>query len=192
MTETQNNKNMKKEQRFIKSVIRRLGKVGFECHEELDLLKIKKGEKIFEAEIQRDEHSGKHRVQFYYEFTFESMERLTKDGLLNLASESNNHSPYTTTHFWDDSFSCRVETLVGSSKEFVAELDFAIRQIGETHRAMEESYPMFQCIFLKQPERRPIGFLTDRYHEEEKREMYKLAAQARPTFANETNVNTNH
>ena len=114
------------------------------------------------------------------------MEKVEQEGLVWLMSESNNRSNYTTTHLWEDCFSCRVETIVCSAKDFVREFGFAYKQIGAAFKQMATIYPTVFDHFQKRSEHRPIGFLAARYmDEQEKDDRCKLVAQAFSSFAAE-------
>ena len=176
---------MRKEQGFKKEVIRRMTKAGFECDMQGNHFVITKDGKPFEVRFHGAEGWRKYRVHFHLSFALEGMEKVQPQGLIWLTSECNNHSDYTTTHLWSDHFSCRVETTVRSLKEFVREFDFAYKQIDITFNNLAANFSNIQEQFRLQPERRRIGFLADRYQDEENIEACKLVAQTNNTFANE-------
>jgi hypothetical protein len=179
-----NNMNMKREQRFIKMVSRRMTKAGFECKMmEGHFIVIKDG-KPFEVEMWNTPGWGRRRVHFNLSFAFEDMGEVMPEALMWLASESNNHSDYATMRLLRDHFSCCVETSVRTAKEFVREFDFAYWQIGNAYKDLAANYGKIKEKFREEPVRRPIGFLADRYMaEEEKNEACKLVARTYATFA---------
>lgn len=177
---------MKRQQRFIKLVSRRMDKAGFECSIQDNQFFITKDGKPFEVKIGDAPGWGNHRVHFNLCFAFEDMDKVQQQGLTWLVSECNNHSDYAITRFWDDHFSCCMETTVRSAKDFVREFCFAYKQIGITFQNLSANYANIMEQYWMQPERRPIGFLADRYmSEKEKSEACKLVAQTNNTFANE-------
>lgn len=179
---------MKRQQRFIKMVSRRMTKAGFECQVMDGHFIVSKDGKPFEVKIWDAPGWGKRRVHFNLNFAFEDMNKVQTQGLMWLTSECNNHSDYATTRLWSDHFSCCVETTVRSAKEFVREFGFAYKQIGITYNNLVANYANIKEQFKEQPERRPIGFLADRYMaEEEKNDVCKLVAQTYSTFAAENN-----
>lgn len=179
-----NDRSMKRQQRFIKMVSRRMTKAGFECQMMDGHFIVSKDGKPFEVKIWDAPGWGKRRVHFNLNFAFEDMNKVQTQGLMWLTSECNNHSDYATTRLWSDHFSCCVETTVRSAKEFVREFGFAYKQIGITYNNMVANYPNIKEQFKEQPERRPIGFLADRYIAgEEKNDACKLVAQTYSTFA---------
>ena len=184
-----NNRNIRKEQRFKKEVIRRMTKAGFECDMQDNHFIITKDGKPFEVQFLDAEGWRKRRVHFHLNFALEGMDKVQPQGLMWLTSECNNHSDYTTTHLWSDHFSCRVETTVRSAKEFIHEFDFAYEQIGITFNNLAANFSNIQEQFKLQPERRRIGFLADRYQDEENLDACKLVAQTNNTFANENKTN---
>lgn len=151
---------MNSETSFIKEVCDKLTKAGFNCTMMNELLVISMEEKNFEVRVWKTPGWGKHRVHFQFQFSFEGMELVEPKGLMWLVSEINNHSEYSTTYYCGDHFSCRVETSIRSSKEFVQEFDFAYKQIGRTFANMANNYPTFQEKFKVQPLHRPIGYLA--------------------------------
>ena len=181
-----NNMNMKREQRFIKMVSRRMTKAGFECKMmEGHFIVIKDG-KPFEVEMWNTPGWGRRRVHFNLSFAFEDMGEVMPEALMWLVSENNNISDYTTTRFLRDHFSCCVETSVRTAKEFVREFDFAYWQIGNAYKDLAANYGKIKEKFREEPVRRPIGFLADRYMAElEKDNECKLIAQTYTTFAGE-------
>ena len=185
MTKTE--RNMKREQRFMKAISRQLTKAGMECRMEDRSFVIFKNGEPFMVKIWNAPGLGKRRVHFYLNFAFEDMGKVEPQGLMWLALECNNQSDYTTTHLWADHFSCCVETTLRSPKEFVREFEFAYLQIGNTYKNLAENYNDIKRQFIVQPKRRPIGFLADRYQtDEEKNEECKLVAQSEPNFADES------
>ena len=186
MTKTQDNKTMKREQRFIKVVSRKMAKAGFECQMKDNHFIVIKDGMPFEVEMWNVPGWGKRRVHFNLSFACEGMEQVKIEGLMWLTSECNNHSDYTTTRFLRDHFSCCVETTVRTAKEFVREFAFASKQLGFTFQNLNANYSNIREKFADQPARRPIGFLADRYMaEEEKNDACKLVAQTYSTFAAE-------
>lgn len=178
--------SMKREQRFVKVVRRRMARAGFDC-KMLDnhIIVIKEG-KPFEVEMWDTPGWGRRRVHFNLSFAFDEMDKVMPEGLMWLVSESNNHSNYTTTRLLRDHFSCYVETLVHSPKEFVREFGFAYRQIGITYKDLATNYNRIKDEFREPLVPRPIGFLADRYMDEVAK-MYEcdLVAQTYTTFADE-------
>ena len=186
MTETKNNKTMKREQRFIKVVTRRMTKAGFECKMMDNHFIVIKDGKPFEVEMWNTPGWMKRRVHFNLNFAFDDMDQVMPEGLMWLTSECNNHSDYTTTRLLRDHFSCCVETTVRSAREFVQEFGFAFKQIENTYKGMVMNYSKIKNEFREQPAPRPIGFLADRYMEEAKNlNECKLIAQTYSTFAGE-------
>lgn len=181
--------NMKKEQRFIKMVSRRMTKAGFECKMvDGHFIVIKDGQP-FEVEMWNTPGWGRRRVHFNLSFAFEDMDKVMPEALMWLASESNNNSDYTTTRLLRDHFSCCVETSVRNAKEFVREFGFAYWQIGNAYKDLVSNYARIKNTFREQPVR-PIGFLADRYLAElEKENECKLVAQTYTTFAGENKKN---
>lgn len=179
-----NNMNMKREQRFIKMVSRRMTKAGFECKMVEDHFIVIKDGKPFEVEMWNTPGWGKRRVHFHLTFAFEDMGKVMPEALMWLVSESNNHNDYATTRLLRDHFSCCVETSVRTAKEFVREFGFAYWQIGNAYQDLVANCNKIKNEFWEQPVRRPIGFLADRYMEEaEKMNACKLVAQSYTTFA---------
>ena len=81
--------------------------------------------------------------------------------------------------FEDGHFACVVATFVGSDNDFVREFSFAYKQIAETFKVIATNYPAIMKQYSVKSERRPIGFLADRYMADEgKDDACKLAAQA--------------
>ena len=157
---------MRRKQRFIKVVSRRLTQAGFECKITDNLFVVIKDGKPYEVQIWDVPGWGKRRVHF----------------TLNIA----NHSDYTMTRLLQDHFSCCVETTVRSTKEFVREFGFAFKQIEITYKGLVANYSKIKEEFKEQPAPRPIGFLADRYMEEVKElNECKLVAQTYTTFAAE-------
>lgn len=180
-----NNRNMKRQQRFIKVVSSRMAKAGFECQMKDNHFIVIKDGMPFEVEMWNVPGWGKRRVHFNLSFACEGMDQVKIEGLMWLTSECNNHSDYTVTRYMCDHFTCCVETTVRSSKEFVREFAFASKQIGLTYQNLAANYGKIKEQFREQPVR-PIGFLADRYMaEEEKNEECKLVAQTYTTFAGE-------
>lgn len=180
---------MKREQRFIKIVSRRMAKAGFECKMVDDHFIVIKDGKPFEVEMWNTPGWGRRRVHFNLSFAFEDMGKVRQEALMWLVSESNNHSGYATTHLWNDHFSCCVETSVRTAKEFEREFRFAYKQIGITYKNLIANYSKIKDKFRV---RRPIGFMADRDMEEMKKEnACKLVAQTYTTFAGKINGNTN-
>ena len=171
-----NNMNMKRQQRFIKVVSRRMAKAGFECKLVDNHFIVIMDGKPFEVEMWDTPGWGRRRVHFNLSFAFDEMDKVMLEGLVWLTSECNNHSDYTVTRYMRDHFTCCVETTVRSSKEFVRE--FIYQNLAANYGKIKEQ-------FREQPVR-PIGFLADRYMaEEEKNEERKLVAQTYSTFAAE-------
>ncbi len=192
MTETKNKQIMKREQRFIKVITRKMTKAGFECKmKDGRFIMIKDG-KPFEIEMWETPGWGRRRVHFNLSFALEEMSNVKSEALMWLATESNNHSDYTVTRLSSDHFSCSVETTVRSAKEFAREFGFAYKQIGITCKNLIANYDRIKDEFRVPPVHRPIGYLADRYMEEEKKlNERKLVAQTYSTFADETNKNEN-
>ena len=180
-----NNRNMKRQQRFIKVLSRKMAKAGFECQMSDNHFVVSKEGKPFEIRIGKALNWGRRRVHFSLEFALQDMDKVQQQGLMWLTSECNNHSDYTTTHLWNDHFSCCVVSSIRSAKDFLREFDFAYEQIGITFNNLVANYPNIQEQFQLQPERRRIGFLADRYQDEDNLETCKLVARTNITFANE-------
>ena len=176
--------NMKREQRFIKMVSRRMVKAGFECKMVDNHFIVIKDDKPFEVVMWDIPGWGKRRVHFNLSFAFEDMGNVKPEALMWLTSECNNHSDYATTRLLRDRFSCCVETSVRTAKEFVREFGFAYWQIGNAYKDLAANYNKIKNEFRVQPGRRPIGFLADRYMDEEtNNEACKMIAQTYSTFA---------
>lgn len=177
---------MRRKQRFIKLVSRRLTQAGFECKITDNLFVVIKDGKPFDVQIWDVPGWGKRRVHFTLNIAFDSMDQVMPEALLWLSSECNNHSDYTMTRLLQDHFSCCVETTVRSAKEFVREFGFAFKQIEITYKGLVANYSKIKEEFKEQPAPRPIGFLADRYMEEVKElNECKLVAQTYTTFAAE-------
>lgn len=160
-------------------------KAGFECDFHNNHFVITRDGKPFEVQFMNAEGWRRHRVQFHLSFALEDMDKVQQQGLMWLTSECNNHSDYATTHLWSDHFSCCVVSSIRSAKDFLREFDFAYEQIGITFNNLVANYSNIQEQFKLQPERRRIGFLADRYQDEDNLETCKLVAQTNNTFANE-------
>ncbi len=180
-----NDRNKKRQQRFIKVLSRKMAKAGFECQMSDNHFVVSKEGKPFEIRIGKALNWGRRRVHFSLDFALQDMDKVQQQGLMWLTSECNNHSDYTTTHLWNDHFSCCVVSSIRSAKEFLHEFDFAYEQIGITFNNLVANYPNIKEQFQLQPERRRIGFLADRYQDEDNLEMCKLVARTNITFANE-------
>ena len=178
--------NVKREQRFFRVVSRRMAKAGFECKMADNHFIVIKDGQPFEVEMWDTPGWGRRRVHFNLSFAFDDMDKVMPEGLMWLASESNNHSDYTTTRLLRNRFTCCVETSVRSAKEFVREFVFAYKQIGITYMDLTINYNRIKEEFREPTVPRPIGFLVDRYMDEVAK-MYEceLAAQTYTTFANE-------
>lgn len=175
---------MKREQRFIKMVSRKMTKAGFECKMTDDQFIVIKDGKPFVVEIWDTPSLGRRRVHFSLNFIIEEMDTVMPEALMWLASESNNSSDYTTMRLLRNHFSCCVETSVRSPKEFVREFGFAYKQIAFAYKDLFTNYNRIKNDFREEPVRRPIGFMADRYMAElEKEKECKLAAQSYTTFA---------
>ena len=148
------------EQRFIKEVTRKMEKAGFKCIVKDDVFAIVKGDMPLQVSMCDIPGWGRRRVRFVLNFALEGMDKVKKSGLLSLASESNNHSEFTTTQFFNDHFTCRIETFVSSVKDFVREFEFASKELEETYDALANNYPRFREVYMEQPVRRPIGYLA--------------------------------
>ena len=182
-----NNRNMKRQQRFIKVVSRRMAKAGFVCKMVDNHFIVIMDGKPFEVEMWDTPGWGRRRVHFNLSFAFDEMDKVMLEGLVWLTSECNNHSDYTVTRYMRDHFTCCVETTVRSSKEFVREFAFASKQIGFTYQNLAANYGKIKEQFREQPVR-PIGFLADRYTAEGKNnDVCKLVAQ---TSRFETSIQT--
>lgn len=178
--------NKKREQRFIKVVSHRMTKAGFECKMVDNHFIVIKDGRPFEVEMWDIPGWGRRRVHFNLSFAFNDMDKVMPEGLMWLASESNNHSAYTTTRLLQNHFTCCVETSVRSTKEFMREFGFAYRQIGIAYMDLTTNYNKIKVEFREQSAPRPIGFLADRYIDEVAK-MYEceLVAQTYTTFADE-------
>ena len=166
-----------------------MAKSGFECKMVDDHFIVIKDGKPFEVKMWNTPGWGRRRVHFNLSFAFKDMGKVRPEALMWLASESNNHSDYAITHFWNDHFSCCVETSVRTAKEFEREFCFAYKQIGITYKNLSANYSRIKDQFRV---RRPIGFMADRDMEEMKKENEcKLVAQTYTTFAGKINGNTN-
>ena len=175
---------MKREQRFIKVVSRRMTKAGFECKMMDNHFIVIKDGKPFEVEMWNTPGWGRRRVHFNLSFAFEEMDKVKPEGLMWLTSECNNHSDYTVTRYMRDHFTCCVETTVHSSKEFVREFAFATKQLGLTYQNLAANYSSIKEKFVEQSARRPVGFLADRYMaEEEKKRCVQIGCTDLTTFA---------
>lgn len=148
------------EQRFIKEVTRKMNKAGFKCILKDDVFAIEKDELLLQVEMCDIPGWGRRRVRFMLNFAFEEMDKVKQAGLLSLTSECNNHNEYTTTQFFQDHFTCRIETFVSSAKDFVREFEFASKELGETYESLANNYPRFREVYKEQPVRRPIGYLA--------------------------------
>lgn len=160
---------MKRKQRFMKMVSRKMAKAGIECRIENDSICVTKDGKPFEVMMWDAPGWGNRRVHFNLCFAFEEMDQVQPKGLMLLTSECNNHNEYSITRFWGDHFSCCVETMVRSAKEFVREFEFAYRQIGIAYNGLADNYPSVKERFVVQPKQRPIGFLADQYMAEKEK-----------------------
>jgi hypothetical protein len=158
-----------------------MAKAGFECEVTDDGICVTKDGKPFEVKMWDVPGWGNRRVHFNLNFTFEDMDKVKPKGLMLLTSECNNHNEYSTTRFWGDHFSCCVETMVRSAKEFVREFGFAYKQIGNTYKGLAANYTYIKEMYMMQPECRPIGFLADRYLAE-KEKAYASKRVARKDY----------
>jgi hypothetical protein len=180
---------MKKGEKLINEAVRRMNKDGFKCHKDDKHFIIEFGGKQYSVHAWSTSHTDKLRVNFCLEFGFEGMDKVQPQGLTLLTSECNNHHDLTTTLLHEDHFTCRVETVIGSAKEFSKEFVFAKQEIENTIRELADNYEVVKEEFKLQPARRPIGFLADRYGNEEKNDVCKLVAQTHTTFASENKQN---
>ena len=178
--------NMRRnEQRFIKEVTRKMEKAGFKCIVKDDVFAIVKGDMPLQVSMCDIPGWGRRRVRFVLNFALEGMDKVKKSGLLSLASESNNHSEFTTTRFFNDHFTCRIETFVSSVKDFVREFEFASKELEEAYDALASNYPRFKDAYQEQPVRRPIGYLAHLEPNDfaEKNELYNKVAHIGYNFA---------
>jgi len=184
---TKTKRNMKREQRFIKVVSRKMAKAGFECQMIDEHFVISQEGKPFVVDMWETSGWGKRRVHFNLSFAFDGMENVMPEGLIWLVSESNNISRFTTTRLLRDHFTCCVETTVHTAKEFAREFAFATKQIGVAYKNLAANYAKIKKEEFREPEvRRPIGFLAERYMAEvEKLEECKLVALSYHNFAAE-------
>lgn len=148
------------EQRFIKEVTRKMEKAGFKCIVKDDVFAIVKGDMPLQVSMCDIPGWSRRRVRFQLNFVLQEMDKVKESGLLSLTSECNNHSVFTTTQFFHDHFTCRIETFVSSAKDFVREFEFASKELAETYDALMSNYPRFKEAYLEQPVRRPIGYMA--------------------------------
>ena len=172
---------------FIKNVCDRMAKSGHECVlQEENLLVIKTERGAVFAQMWDTPDKGRRRIHFFQELVVQGVENLSAEGAAVLVSLCNNNTDYTTMQFEDGHFACVIATFVGSDKDFVREFNFAFKQLGDTFKAFAANLPAIMKMYKSSSNRRPIGFLADRYLvQEEKQDECKLVAQKELTFANE-------
>lgn len=178
-----------KEQKFIDEVISKMNKMGYKCRFDDNHLVIGNNDCQYDVQIWAASDSGKRRVQFFRLFGLKDMDSVQPEGLIMLTSECNNHNDLTTTLFLEDHFACRADTLISSAKEFAEEFAFARKQIDETIHEFNINYKAIKEDFPIKPTRRPIGFLADRYYDDENSNVQELVAQAYNNFNNESKNN---
>ena len=178
-----------KEQRFIDEVISKMNKMGYKCRFDDNHLVIGNNDCQYDVQIWAASDSGKRRVQFFRLFGLKDMDSVQPEGLIMLTSECNNHNDLTTTLFLEDHFACRADTFISSAKEFAEEFAFARKQIDETIHEFNINYKAIKEDFPIKPARRPIGFLADRYYDDENSNVQELVAQAYNNFADENKQN---
>lgn len=169
----------KTKESFIKGVCAKMGQSGRKCVRKAeDLLVISTDRGSVFAQMWDTPDRGRKRIHFIQEIMIQGMENLSNEGAAVLVSECNNNMNYSTMQYEDGHFACVVVTFVGSDSDFVREFDFAYKQIGDTLKTLMANYPMVLKQYMVKSERRPIGFLADRYKAgEEKNEACKLVAQ---------------
>lgn len=184
-TRKQNNNCMNRKQRFISKITKHIKKEGCECTVRDNSIVIQVDDKCFVVGISDVFGLVKRRVNISLNFAFENMNSVQPAGLLWLASEINNLGLRTTTQVWKDHFSCRVDTVVYSPKDFMKEFVCACQDIGNTFQNIVSKYDSVKKQFNNDvKERRPIGFMADRYMQnEENSEPCKLVAQTNANFA---------
>ena len=169
----------KTKESFIKSVCANMNKNGHKC--------VLKAENVFVISTERGcvfaqmwdmPEKGRKRIHFIQELMIQGMENLSNEGAAILVSKCNNNMDYTTMQFEDGHFACVVATFVCSDTDFVREFNFAYKQIGDTFNMVAANYPAIMKQYMVKTERRPIGFMAERYMaEKEKNEACKLVAQ---------------
>lgn len=183
------NIGVKTKKDFIKGVCAKMAKSGHKCvlkTENLFVINTERGS-VF-AQMWETPDKGRRRIHFIQEIMIQGMENLSNEGAAILVSECNNNMDYTTMQFEDGHFACVVVTFVGSDSDFVREFNFAFKQIGDTLKVLAANYPAIMKQYNVRSERRPIGFLAERYMaEKEKTGICKLVAQTYSTFAAENN-----
>lgn len=173
------NIGMRTKESFLKGVCAKMAKSGHKCVLKAeDILAISTERGTVFAQMWDTPDKGRRRIHFIQELMIQGMENLSREGAAVLVSECNNNTNYTTMQFEDGHFACVVATFVGSDSDFVREFSFAYKQIAETFKVIAANYPAIMKQYTIKTERRPIGFLANRYMaEEEKSDMCKLVAQ---------------
>ena len=149
---------------FIRRIVKSFTKEGCKCSFDNNKLIVSIEEKCFEVEISDAIGWLKRKVDVSLSFAFENMDKVQPEGLLWLASESNNDSKCITTRVWKDHFSCRYKTIVIGPKDFLKEFYYAIQEFGKTYVNLFQKYDVIKTNSMNvTPQRRPIGYLASKY-----------------------------
>ena len=123
---------------------RTLNEQGFLNEKQDGVLYVKKNDNSFRVYLWDTPNKHIKRLYFVYDFGDDNLQKVSNEGWAVGVNKINYDNPHTTFISHGDHFSCRYETAINNSKDFLTEFNTAYQAIGQAIEDYNNLYPALE------------------------------------------------
>ena len=123
---------------------RTLNEQGFQNEKKEGVLFIKKNDNSFRVYLWDTSNKHIKRLYFIYDFGDENIPKVSNEGWAVGVNKINYDNPHTTFISFPDHFSCRYETAINNTRDFMTEFHAAYQAIGNALDDYNKLYPSLE------------------------------------------------
>jgi hypothetical protein len=126
------------------NICERLNEYGYKHEKQDGVLYVKRNDSSFRVYLWDTPNRNIKRLYFIYDFGDNNISKVSKEGWAVGVNKINYDNPHITFISLGDGFSCRYETAINNSKDFLEEFNTAYQAIGNAIEDYREIYPYLE------------------------------------------------
>lgn len=146
--------------RLESNICDRLDEQGYLHNKQEGVLYVKKNDNTFRVYLWDTPNRRIKRLYFIYDFGDDNISKVSREGWAIGVNKINYDNPHTTFISLGDGFTCRYETAINNSNDFLVEFNTAYQAIGNAIEDYKELYPYLERDYpnTAQENKSSIGF----------------------------------
>lgn len=126
------------------NICERLDEQGYKHEKQEGVLWVAKNHNLFRVYLWDTPNKLVKRLYFVYDFDDDNISKVSREGWAACANKINCDNLHTTFVCYDGGFTCRYETAINNSYDFLTEFDAAYKAIGDALEDYQNLYPYLE------------------------------------------------